>query len=250
MAALADGSCERSGSSSRFLTSLEEESIMANADPIPADVMDLLARSSTGMVKDALAMSGIKGGVMGIRPIRGFEDAKVIGRAATVLFSSPRVGTSKLNNYQVIENTPAGSVLVIDGKGFDGHFAGDNQGAMAKRQGLAGIVVYGGARDLAGYRAIGMPLYCTGSATRDKPAELQLTAYNVPIEIGGVTVKPGDIIVADEDGVVVVPDEAIGLLMANMKTIFEVEEEMEKAIESGASAEQLSAIIAKKKPKR
>ncbi|MHB0870541.1 MAG: RraA family protein [Chloroflexota bacterium] len=223
---------------------------MTDVNPIPAEVIEILRKSSAGMVKDALAMSGIKGGVMGIRPIRGFEDAKTIGRAATVLFASPRPGAPKLNNYRVIEDTPAGSVLVIDGKGFDGHFAGDLQGALAKRQGLAGIVVYGGARDLAGFREIGMPLYCTGSATRDKPAELQLTAYNVPIEIGSVTVNPGDIIVADEDGVVVVPSEAIEALMENMKTMAQIEKEMTEAIASGASAEMLSAIIAKKKPKK
>lgn len=223
---------------------------MSETSPIRAEVMEILQKATTGMVKDALAMSGIRGGITGIRPVRGFEDTKVIGPAATALFSGPRPDSPRLNNYLVIEQTPPGSVLVIDGKGYDGHFAGDNQGELAKRRGLVGIVVHGGARDLAGYRSKGMPLYCTGSATRDKPAELQLTAYNVPIEIGGVIVRPGDIVVADEDGVVVVPSEATNLLMENMKVIFEVEDWMAKAIERGASAEELSAIIAKKKPKK
>ncbi|MCL4371485.1 MAG: RraA family protein [Chloroflexi bacterium] len=221
---------------------------MAQIDPVPAEVMELLQRVTTGMVKDALAISGIKSGIAGIRPVRGFEDAKIVGPATTVLFSSPRPDAPKLNNYLVIEQSPAGSILVIDGKGYDGHFAGDNQGAMARRQGLRGIVVYGGARDLAGYREMGMPLYCTGSATRDKPADLQLAAYNVPVEIGGVLVKPGDVLIADEDGVVAIPREALGILMENMKIMFEVEDGMETAIQSGASAAELSAIIAKKKP--
>ncbi len=223
---------------------------MARIQALPAEAMELLTKVSTGMVKDALAMSGIRGGIAGIRPVRGFEDAKVIGPAATVLFSSPRPDAPKLNNYIVIEQTSPGSVLVIDGKGYDGHFAGDHQGALAQKKGLAGIVVFGGARDLAGYRAIGMPLYCTGSATRDKPAELQLTAYNVPVEIGGVLVRPGDIIIADEDGVVSIPAEAIGIMMENMRTMFEVEEGMARAIEAGASAAELSTIIAKKKQKK
>ena len=223
---------------------------MAVIEPLRTDVMELLKRVSTGMVKDALAMSGIHGGIAGIRPARGFEDTKIIGPAATVLFSSPRPDTPKLNNYIVIERTSPGFVLVIDGKGYDGHFAGDHQGALAKKIGLAGIVVFGGARDLAGYREIGMPLYCTGSATRDKPAELQLTAHNVPVEIGGVIVRHGDIIVADEDGVVSIPAEAIGVMIENMKTMFEIEEGMAAAIEAGAAASVLSAIIAKKKQKK
>lgn len=217
---------------------------------IPAEVMELLRKVSTGMVEDALRISGIKTGIAGIRPIRGFEDMKLIGPAATVLFSPARPGSPALNNYIVIEQTPPGSVLVIDGKGYEGHFTGDHQGALAKRQGLAGMVVYGGARDFAGYRDMGMPLYCTGAATRDKPEDLKLTAYNVPIEIGGVTVKPGDVIIADEDGVVAIPQEAFDTLIQNIKIMFEVEEGMDRAIKAGAPASELSVIIGKKKPKK
>ncbi|MHB0870232.1 MAG: RraA family protein [Chloroflexota bacterium] len=223
---------------------------MADTASIPAEVMEVLQKCCTGMIADALAISGIKGAIKGVRPTRGFEDAKVIGSAATVLFGPPRPDSPALNNYVTIRAAKPGSVLVIDGKGCDGHFTGDNQGELAKRQGLQGIVVYGGARDLAGYRQMGMPLYCTGSSVADKPAELRLTDYNVPIEVGGTVVKPGDIVVADEDGVVVIPAEAVGTFMENMKTIFEVEAGMEKAIQSDASLEELSAIIAKKKPKK
>jgi regulator of RNase E activity RraA len=138
---------------------------------------------------------------------------------------------------------------VIDGKGVDGHFTGDNQGECAKRQGLKGVVVYGGARDIAGYREIEMPLYYTGSATRANPNELQLSAYNVPIEIGGVLVKPGDVIMADEDGVVAIPAESLEVVMQDMKVIFEVEESMGKAIQRDAPLEEIIAIISKKKPK-
>lgn len=142
---------------------------MAEIMPVPTDVMELLRKVTASTVKDALAMSGIKSGITGIRPVRGFEDTKIVGPASTVLFSSPRPDGPKLNNYVVIEQSPVGSVLVIDGKGHDGHFAGDNQGMLAKRQGLVGMVVYGGARDLAGFREMGMPLYCTGQPPGTNP---------------------------------------------------------------------------------
>ena len=229
---------------------MEEDYCMTdNSEKLPAP-MNALKALSTGMIADALLISGINGGVMGVRPARGFEDAKIVGPAVTVLFSPPRIGEKTFTNYEVIRNADPGSVLVIDGKGFDGHFTGDNQAACAKKQGLEAIVVYGGARDLGGFRQAEIPLYCTGSATRDKPAECKITAYNVSVEIGGVPVRPQDIIVADEDGVVVIPGDFLEGLMENMKIINTVEKEMEHAIQGNAPVEKLKEIISKKKPKK
>jgi 4-hydroxy-4-methyl-2-oxoglutarate aldolase len=211
------------------------------------EVMATLRQVTTGMIADALAISGIQGGITGIRPTRGFEDSKIIGPAMTVLFAPDRPDSPKLNNYRVIRQAPPGSVLVIDGKGIDGHFTGDNQAGCAKRQGLEGVVVYGGARDIAGYRQVKMPLYCTGSATRNKPADFSLSAYNIPIEIGGVRVKPGDMVVGDEDGVVVIPLESFEIFMENIKIMFEVEKNMSQAVQSEAPVETITKILSRKK---
>jgi 4-hydroxy-4-methyl-2-oxoglutarate aldolase len=135
---------------------------------------------------------------------------------------------------------------LIDGNGLANHFTGDNQGECAKRRGLLGTVVYGGARDVAGYRKMGMPLWCMGPGTADKPRGVGVLGHNVPITIGGVQVKPGDIIVADEDGVVAIPQEALGKVLENLKVMTEVEEGMEKGIHRDAPVEELEAIIAKK----
>jgi 4-hydroxy-4-methyl-2-oxoglutarate aldolase len=97
---------------------------------------------------------------------------------------------------------------------------------------------------------MGMPLYCTGSATVDKPPDIRIVGYNVPVHVGGVTVKPGDFIIADEDGVVCIPDEALAATLEKLQVIFEVEEAMEKAIQGEASVEEIKAIIARKKPKK
>ena len=210
-------------------------------------VMETLKQVTTGMVVDALAISGIQGGITGIRPARGFEDSKICGPAVTVLFAPAHPGSPKFNNYRVIRDSKPGSVLVIDGKGIEGHFTGDNQAACAKKQGLEAVVVYGGARDIAGYRKMGMPLYCTVPATRNKPDAFKLTDYNVPVEIGGVVVKPGDMIVGDEDGLAVIPVESFGTFMENIKIMFEVEAEMEQAINTVAAVEEISKILSKKR---
>ena len=223
---------------------------MADVVSIPREAAEALKKANTGMINDALALAGLNGGIKGVRPARGSENSAILGRVATVLFGSPRPDSPKLNMYQTIRDTPAGSVLVIDGKGMDCHFTGDNQGACAKRQGLAGMVVYGGARDIAGYRAMGMPLYCTGSATVDKPSDIQICGYNVPVEVAGVTVRPGDIIIGDEDGVVCIPAEALSVTLEKLQIIFGVEEAMEKAIATSASVDEIKAIIGRKKPKK
>ena len=72
----------------------------------------------------------------------------------------------------------------------------------------------------------------------------------MPVEVGKVTVRPGDIIVADEDGVVCIPAGLATALVGALQTIFEVEEAMEKAIQRAAPIDELRAIIARKKPKK
>lgn len=221
-----------------------------NADPfLPRETVAVLSMASTGMVVDALKMSGLQGAIPGIRPVKGFEGAKVIGPATTVSYAPVHSDTPAGNMYGFIRNSPPGSVLVVDGKGIDGHFVGDNMADTASRQGLRAVVVYGGARDLAGYRAIGMPLYCTGSATKPWPPDLQVTGHNVTLELGGVSVNPGDIIVADEDGVVAVPGESLSIVMGNLRVVIEAEHELEDAIKRDAPIAQILAALAKKRPK-
>lgn len=223
---------------------------MDKAERIPDEVVEILRESGTGMVEDALNLAGLQGGLLGIRPGRGFEGTKLVGLAATALYAAARPDSPKLTNFRVIHESPPGSVLVIDAKGMDGHFTGDNQGLYAKSRGLLGVVVHGGARDIEGYRELGMPLYCTGSATRNKPRTIQLVAYNVPIEVGGISVRPGDIIVADGDGVVAVPIEALPTVLENLHTIAQVEEGLDKAIKAGARIEEIEEIVNRKKPKK
>jgi 4-hydroxy-4-methyl-2-oxoglutarate aldolase len=208
---------------------------------VSAEVVEVLKRVTSGMAADALAMSGIEGGIPGTRPARGFEDAKIVGAASTVLFGPLTPDTPKMTMYRAVRKSAPGSVLVIDGKGHGGHFTGDNQ------HGILGTVVYGGARDIAGYRRMGMPLWCMGSSVADKPPGLGIVGHNVPIEIGGVRVKPGDIIVADEDGVAAIPRESLEAFLDNLKVIIEIEDGMEEGLRRNAPVEELEAVIGKKK---
>lgn len=210
--------------------------------------LETLKRASTGMINDALTMSGIQGTVVGIGPARGFEDTKIVGPASTLFLAPVHPDAPKQNMYAAIRKVPAGAVLVVDGGGWQANFTGDNQADCAKRVGVAGVVVNGAARDVAGFRAIGMPVFHNGTSPR--VGNVQLTAVDVPVEVGGVQIRPGDIILADEDGVVSIPAGMLDTVLANLKTIFQVEAEMEAALQREAPWEELAAILSKKHPKK
>jgi regulator of RNase E activity RraA len=97
-----------------------------------------------------------------------------------------------------------GDVLVIDGKGDEScALLGEIMVSQCMAIGIAGIVVYGAVRDTEAIRALGFPLYAIG-ANPNGPSKLVPGRINWPVSVGGVTVQPGDLVVADGDGVVVV----------------------------------------------
>ncbi|WP_329371412.1 ribonuclease activity regulator RraA [Streptomyces sp. NBC_00669] len=109
--------------------------------------------------------------------------------------------------WAVLEEVQPGDVLVIQayGSAFSGCL-GDMLVRYFKRKGGAGIVVDGRIRDAPRVRELGVPIWCTGTTPHyASQSELFPWAYDVPIAAGGVLCMPGDIVVADDDGAVVVP---------------------------------------------
>jgi RraA family protein len=105
-----------------------------------------------------------------------------------------------------------GDVLVIDGRGI-GTFAvlGGKLAEGLKQQGLAGVVIDGVLRDFEEIQATGLPVHCRGYTIAAAP-KTGAGEVNVPVACGGVVVHPGDVIVADSNGVVVVPSEGAAAL--------------------------------------
>lgn len=109
--------------------------------------------------------------------------------------------------WAVLEAVQPGDVLVIQayGSAFSG-CVGDMLVRYFKRKGGAGIVVDGRIRDAPRVRELGVPIWCTGTTPHyASQSELFPWAYDVPVAAGGVLCLPGDIVVADDDGAVVVP---------------------------------------------
>ncbi|AQX54841.1 RraA family protein [Priestia flexa] len=147
------------------------------------------------------AMTGLNNLNSSIKPLK--EEYKVVGRAFTVKMP---VGDN-LVFLKAIKEAKPGDVLVVDAKGDTYRaIAGDFIVGLAQTLGINGIVVDGVIRDVVGVKKLNFPVFCKGTAVAASGKSGQ-GELNVPISCGGTTVHPGDIIVGDADGVVVIPKE-------------------------------------------
>ena len=149
----------------------------------------------------------------GIRPLNA-PVQRIVGPAYTLRYvpwredlSTPdMLGRADYPPRLAIEQAPRGSVLVIDGRGRgDIAVVGDLLVERLKIRGVAGVVSDGGVRDCDEALAVGLALYVSGPAAPASVAGHAAADIETPVACGGVAVFPGDIIVGDADGVVVIP---------------------------------------------
>jgi regulator of RNase E activity RraA len=154
-------------------------------------------RIPTTCISDA--MDGLNNLHHEIKPLK--EEYKLAGRALTVKIP---VGDN-LAVLRAIRAAKPGNILVIDAKGDQYRaIAGDFVVGMMQTMEVGGLVVDGVIRDIVGIKALNFPVFSKGTAVAAS-GKAGVGQINVPISCGGVTVHPGDIIVGDADGVVVIP---------------------------------------------
>lgn len=180
-----------------------------NTDTALFDVLRHVTTDSLASVllKMGLRNQWVKGPVPIREPIR-----RTVGRAFTMRFIPWREEVAGAHakklpvNRDAVEAMPEGCVAIADARGELGaaNF-GDIVVYRMVQRGVAGIVTDGAVRDKAGLIASGMPIWSAGITAYPPNARHMLAGWNEPIGCGGVTVYPGDIVVADGDGVVIVP---------------------------------------------
>ncbi|MEV7560652.1 isocitrate/isopropylmalate family dehydrogenase [Streptomyces sp. NPDC089795] len=195
---------------SRRLTSQqagsETEAAEGEAPEVPDDVVDRLARLDTASVSDALDSIGVGGVLAGIAP--RVPGTRAAGRAFTVTYRpvDTRADRGFRNAANYLDDVPAGSFVVVDNAGST---TCTNWGslltALAQRRGVRGTAVHGSARDISEIRAAGYPLFSTGATMVSGKNRVELAATGRDVAVGEVTVRPGDIVVADDNGALVVP---------------------------------------------
>ena len=165
-----------------------------------------------------------------IRPVT--TRRRFVGTAVTVQ-AGPK---DNLASYAALRVVKPGDVLVITNGGFDGCAAvGDIYVGLAYNAGAVACVTDGMARDVAGIEKVGIPVFARGT-TPNSPFKNGPGAVGLPISLGGVPVAPGDVVVGDEDGVVIVPLAEIDRVLPALEKVKEREAQMEAWIKGGMTA--------------
>ena len=158
--------------------------------------------------------------------------------AAPAFTVDMRPGDNLMLHYALLK-ARAGEVLVVDAKAFvEAGPWGDVLTAMAQKTGIAGLVINGAVRDAQAIVDAGFPVWCRGLSIKGT-AKNQPGRVNVPITIGDVVIHAGDIVVADRDGIAVVPADRFGAVLAAALEREQKESRMREAIARGATTVDL-----------
>lgn len=191
---------------------------------------------ATSNLSDALDQLGIaRCSVVGIVPHWG--KTKIIGRAVTIKMTAAGAVPAKAHlGVDAIYNSHPGDVIVIDNRGdLYNNCWGEILAMGARQKGVSGVVVDGAVRDVDACEVFGFPVHARGTVPLTARGRIVQEAWNVPVRLGDAPVRPGDVIVADVNGVVVIPVEKVQEVVTAAEEILSKELEMVRALESGES---------------
>ncbi|TAK50156.1 MAG: ribonuclease activity regulator RraA [Xanthobacteraceae bacterium] len=185
--------------------------------PFTAKTIAAMTQLTTATITTVLLKKGLRNiWLRGARPLAAGA-ARVAGPAFTLRFiparedmATPESWASPVSTRTAIEAMPAGCVAVIDAMGVrDAGIFGDILCARMAERKVGALVTDGVVRDEIGVRATGLAVWCGGTAAPPSVAGLTFINWGEPIGCGGVAVYPNDMMVADQDGVVVVPQAMV-----------------------------------------
>lgn len=217
------------------------------------EARQVLREAPIGVVTDALIKLGLNGMTVGLWPLPAFRGSRFCGPARTMRYLPARgvKGGRRLLHYDVVDQLKPGEVLIIDGQGAGCVFLGDNVARMARNRGAAGVVVDGLVRDQAGVAEAGVPVFARGGGVRLNQGLYELVDHDVPVACGGVQVRPGDIVLGDDDGVLVVAQEMVAQVAETVRELQPLEAELERAVLENRPLAEIREIMARRTaPKR
>jgi 4-hydroxy-4-methyl-2-oxoglutarate aldolase len=191
-----------------------------------SELLDAFAGVPTGHLVDAMGGHGCLD--YRIKPLA--DAAAVMVGTAMTCHTGP---ADNLALFGALHRARPGDVLIAATDGFTGTaVTGDLLLGMARNKGVAGFVTDGLVRDLVGILAVGLPVYCTG-LTANSPVRNGPGTVGFPIVIGGVPIAPGDIVVGDRDGVVIVPLAEAPAVVKKLAQVRAAEASLEALVRGG-----------------
>jgi 4-hydroxy-4-methyl-2-oxoglutarate aldolase len=191
-----------------------------------AAVMKAFAGVPTGYVVDAM---GGRGGLdYRIKPLAP-QNVPLVGVAMTC-HCGP---ADNLALFGAMATAQPGDILVAATDAFTAtSVTGDLLLGMAKNRGLLGLVTDGLVRDLVGVLGVGLPVYCAG-VTPNSPARNGPGTVGHPVTMGGMTIAPGDIVIGDNDGIVIIPLAQAETVLGKLKDVKAAEATLEAKVKAG-----------------
>lgn len=170
------------------------------------------------------------------------------GPAYTMVFAPVRDSKKKApyGFYDVVDAIPPGAVMVVDAAGSPLAAWGGGSSGVCSRRGAVGCVIDGATRDLEDIRRLGFPVFCKSVWSLAFPRRLEVVAKETPVTCCGVRVEPGDIVVADIDGVAVVPLNRFDDVKRQIDRIHAIEKEVKERVAKGEAMADLFPLLSKK----
>ncbi|GAB4070953.1 RraA family protein [Ancylobacter sonchi] len=208
----------------------------------PDALVDAFADISVAVISDALDNLRLPNTLIDdVKPIVG---RRVVGRAYTIERIILPVNATQaeiepslaLGVQKAIDAARPGTVVVLASGGADRNSTwGGNMGLRAALLGVAGAVTDGPLRDIDEAEEIGLPVFGTGLNPRRSIGRLATVAIDVPVILNGVRIRPGDLIVGDRDGVIVVAPELAEAILAAAAGLREAEAAIQASVRDGVS---------------
>ncbi|MBT8037700.1 MAG: RraA family protein [Verrucomicrobiae bacterium] len=197
---------------------------------------DRLEACYTGAVYDVLRAKGYPNQVLPqtIRPL--LPERKLAGKIYTISGSAkPNLdGHQTLLSWtEMLSRAPSGSVVMVQPNDSTMAHMGELSSETMTLRGVRGYIVDGGCRDSAFIRNIGFRVFCRYYTPVDVVGRWEAETFGEPIVIGGVTIHSGDYVLADDDGIVVIPGAMIEEVVTEVETVLNTESLVRKAILDG-----------------
>ena len=200
--------------------------------------MERLKELGTATISDALDRLGLPGSAHGVAPLQ--NGTRMAGPAYTVRYVPAGDPVGTVGDF--VDDIPEGGVAVLDNQGrTDCTVWGDILTTYASLHQLAGTAIWGVCRDTRVPLGLGYPMFSAGRFMRTGKDRVEVADVQVPVALGDVQVRPGDIVVGDDDGVVVIPAHRLDEVFTLADEVGSTEDDIMAAVEGGSSITEARA---------